>query len=827
VDVVKARGPLSAALALPLLAALAVPAAGASAAARPVSSRTVSSRAVSSRAVSPDPGRLAPDQVKIVTDAAGIPHITAPNFRSLGYGEARAFAADNFCTLAQDFVTVNGDRSKYFGPDNLAVNYSAGVDPTNLDSDLFWQQVKDSGAYRSQIKARPPVGPLPQVLQVYQGFVAGYNAYLASGELKDPACAGRPWVRPITLEDMWLRGVQIATEASSQQFISYEAQAKPPKPGAASAASRSGPSRSGLRSLRSLVENGSSSNGSNGIGIGSQDTRHSDGMVLANPHFPWYGTERFFAEQLDVPGQYDVEGGTLMGFPLVGIGFNSDLAWTHTVSTSMRFTIVRLKLARRHPTSYIVNGKTIPMRTETVRVAAGKGVVRHTFYLTRFGTVLVVPPASYSWSTTTAYALHDANLGDEMRAANQYFEMGRATSVRGLLRVESKYLAIPTFNTIAADKTGHALYGDVGNTPGVSAGLLHKCLPAGLPTLVYEITGIITLDGSTTHCDWATAKGTPVPGILPASQEPHTIRTDYVENSNDSYWLANPSHPFRAFSPIIGPVDVQQGLRTRLGNLMIAERVAGTDGLGKPKFTIPSLQAMWENDRSLLAELVLKPLVTACRKSPEQKAANGTKVNLKKACGALARYERYENGDLDASGGWLFEFWYNLPFSGTFWKVGFQVKHPLTTPYGLDTANHEVLKNLATAVVDLKAKHIPLTASFGQVQHSTKGRDVIGIHGCATGCFNAIYPGLGNGDPFFPGDYGEVGDGSSLVMTTELTPKGPVSEGIVTYSQATNPASPYYANMTRLYSRKEWVPFAYTARQLAALRGTTTLILTT
>jgi acyl-homoserine-lactone acylase len=802
----KVRTVLRLAVVLPMLAAAALMSAGTASAARaPRSSGTVT----------------------IVTDSAGIPHITASNFFSLGYGEAWAFSEDNFCTLASDFVTVNGDRSQYFGPDNLAVNYSAGIDPTNLDSDLFWQAVKKSSGYQAQMDAMPPIGLIPQVLRLFEGYVAGYNAYLASGELKDPACAGQPWVRAITLKDLWLRGVQIATEASSQQFIPYEVQAAPPSAGPASVARSSRPDPAGLRRLRDLTENGSSSNGSNGIGIGSQDTRNGDGMVLANPHFPWYGTERFFAEQLDVPGSYDVEGGTLMGFPLIGIGFNSDLAWTHTVSTSTRFTLYQLKLAPHDPTSYVVDGKTIPMRTVKVAVNVGSSTVRHTFYTTRYGTVLVIPPASYGWSKTTAYTLDDVNINDEFRTANQYFEMGRATSVADLLGVESKYLAIPTFNTIAADKTGHALYGDVGNTPGVTAALMAKCIPAGLPTLVYDLAGLITLDGSTTRCDWITTKGTPVPGILPASQEPHTIRTDYVENSNDSYWLANPSHPFSAFSPIIGPIDVEQGLRTRLGNEMIAERVAGTDGLGRPKFTIPTLQAMWENDRSLLAELVLKPLVAACRKAPEQKASSGAKVNLTQACSALAGYEKYENGDLNASGGWLFEDWYNEPVSGTFWKVPFNVKHPLTTPYGLDTSNGSILQALADAVLDLQAHHIPLTATYGQVQHSTKGNDVIPIHGCETGCFNAIYPGLADNNPFFPGDYGEVGDGSSLVMTTELTSRGPVSEGIVTYSQATNPASPFYATMTKLYSKKKWVPFAYTATQLAALKGTTTVLLRT
>jgi acyl-homoserine-lactone acylase len=75
-------------------------------------------------------------------------------------------------------------------------------------------------------------------------------------------------------------------------------------------------------------------------------------MVLANPHFPWRGTERFWMAQLNVPGRYDVEGGTLMGFPLIGIGFNRDIAWTHTVSTDRRFVAYQLKLVRGDPTSY-------------------------------------------------------------------------------------------------------------------------------------------------------------------------------------------------------------------------------------------------------------------------------------------------------------------------------------------------------------------------------------------------------------------------------------------------------------------------------------------
>jgi acyl-homoserine-lactone acylase len=768
----------------------------------------------------PGPG----NQVTIVTDSAGIPHITASSFEGLGYGEAWAFSEDDFCTLAQDFVTVEGERSRYFGPNGLAVDYANGTTPTNLESDMFWQAIKDSGRYAEETNAPPPVGPLPQVKQLYEGFVEGYNAYLRSGELNDPTCAGQPWVQPITLDDLFLRLLQIDTEGSSGEFISAEAAAAPPSGSASSSAS----SGLDLPALAKLRENGESATGSNGIGVGSQDTRSGDGMVLANPHFPWNGPDRFWMTQLTVPGSYDVEGGTLMGFPLIGIGFNSSMAWTHTESTDQRFTFYQLELVPGDPTSYYVNGQATPMGQETVTVDTGTGSVSHTFYTTRWGTVIDFPPAGYEWTTSTAYTVDDVNLADEWRMANQYFEMGRATSVRGLLDVEEQYLATPLFNTIAADDHGDTLYADVGNTPNVSSQLITACLPSGTPTLLYEATGLITLNGSTTNCGWQTSPGTPVPGIFNGSQEPHMIRTDYVENSNDSYWLANPGDPFPAYSPIIGDIDVQQGLRTRLGNEMIAERVAGTDGLGPPKFTIQTMLEMWENDRSLLAELVLKPLVADCESAPDQTASNGTSVNLTAACAALAGFERYRNGDLDAAGGWLFSAWAANLIRTQMWAVPFNPARPLTTPYGLNTSDPDVLQALADAVLNLDGNNIPLDATFGQVQHATRGTLVIPIHGCsdAMGCFNAIEASLGTGSPVIPGDYGEVAYGSSMVIAAELTPCGPVAEGILTYSQATNPLSPWYANMTELYSQKRWVDLPYTPSQIAAQSGNEITVLT-
>ena len=108
--------------------------------------------------------------------------------------------------------------------------------------------------------------------------------------------------------------------------------------------------------MADLGDSGDATLGSNGIGIGSLDTAKDDGMVLANPHFPW----RRDGEILDgsADGARTVRRGrrNSRGFPPIGIGFNQDLAWTHTVSTDYRFTFYQLSLVPGDPTSYYVDG---------------------------------------------------------------------------------------------------------------------------------------------------------------------------------------------------------------------------------------------------------------------------------------------------------------------------------------------------------------------------------------------------------------------------------------------------------------------------------------
>src|SRR5262249_41917694 len=224
-------------------------------------------------------------------------------------------------------------------------------------------------------------------------------------------------------------------------------------------------------------------------------------------------------------------------------------------------------------------------RTVTIGVPAPTGgtvPVTRTLYDTLFGPV-VVRPGELAWTTTTAYAITDMNATNG-REIDGWLQMGRAATVRELKTVLDRYQFLAWVNVIAADATGEALYGDDSVVPRVTDELAATCIPMPFKGF-YAATGLAVLDGSTSACGLGGDADAAVPGILGPSRLPVLIRTDYVTNSNDSYWLANPAQPLTGFPRIIGDEQTPRRLRTRLGLLQVQQRLAGTDGLPGTRFT--------------------------------------------------------------------------------------------------------------------------------------------------------------------------------------------------------------------------------------------------
>ncbi|RZI89990.1 MAG: acylase, partial [Variovorax sp.] len=346
--------------------------------------------------------------VTIERTTFGIPHITAPDWEGIAYGTAYAHAQDNVCQTAEHLVTLRGERAQFFGAQTPG-DFGLGKLP-NAQIDLFVRYHMNDAAL-----AQAATTTSPQVKAALRGYVAGYNRYLQdAGAFGLPdACRGKPWVRPMTMADLSRATEQSMIQGGLGALAGAVLAAAPPvtKTAAAPVDVQQAAAEIARYSFNANPEGGEF--GSNGWAFGRNATPDGTGVLLGNPHFPWTGTNRFWQLHQTIPGQLDVMGATGGLSPLVSIGFNKDVAWTHTVSTGKRFTLYELKLDPNDPTVYWVDGapKKMVARTVTLPVAAGGSAtpLQHTFYSTDWGPVISLPRAGLGWTAQRAYALRDAN----------------------------------------------------------------------------------------------------------------------------------------------------------------------------------------------------------------------------------------------------------------------------------------------------------------------------------------------------------------------------------------------------------------------------------
>ncbi len=737
--------------------------------------------------------------------ANGVPHISAPDAETLAYAMAYAYAQDNVCMTANQLVTVRGERSRYFGgatPGLLARRMFP-----NEQIDLFIAAHMDDAALE-----RAWAGARAESQALARGTVAGYNRYLADQAGKLPAaCDGQPWVRPMTLAEFRRQGELTAVQAATAALADAVLGAKPPAPTAALAAPVDlADAAASLAVPVDLADAAAAMReaglldaplGSNAWAFGRDTTANGSGLLLGNPHFPWAGVNRFWQAHLTIPGSLDVMGVGIGSFPGVTIGFNKDVAWSHTVSTGKRFTLHELTLVAGDPTSYVVDGQPVKMTSRTVsaQVPAADGTTQaktQTVWATRWGPVVVVPRAGLAWTDKLAYALKDANLGN-VRATDSALGFGRARNVQEV-RDAMKNIGTPWVNTLAVDRQGNALYADVSVVPDVDAEQLQRCAPSKPAAALLAGAGLVVLDGSKSACDWRRDPASPVPGLIPIGRMPTTVRTDWVHNSNDSYVYTNPQQTWSGISPLVGDANLSRP-RTRADLTEIPALLA------QGKVTPEAVQKQLFGNRNFMAGAVLPDLLAACASQPTPS------VEIKDGCAALRAWDRTNN--LDARGAHLFrEFWRTARLIPNVYRAPFDVAQPVVTPGGLKmddpTVAAKVWESLTLAVTNVRAAGFALDATLGSVQRPLITELPIPLHGGDE--FEGVLNNLGN--QFAPGigpkglliDYG-----TSYVQTVTFDARGPVAQGLLTYGQSTDPASPHATDQLWLFSRKEWplLPF--------------------
>ncbi|MCW8092203.1 acylase [Alteromonas sp. ASW11-130] len=755
----------------------------------------------------------------------GVPHVKADNLESMAYGVGYAFAQDNLCILADQIVKYNSERAKYFGPD---LELGSG-DSKHLINDFGFltleiREMAEDNLPRLSANSRA----------MFSGYTKGYNKYLAETpvEEQDPACAGQPWVQEIDSIDLLTYSLGVALLPGAANFLDAMFAAAPPgKDFLPTPDTVDTTSKLLMTPSVELPENNPQDMGSNGWGLGSDKTTNGKGMVLANPHFPHTGNLRFWQFHAMIPDHLNVTGSSLMGLPgAVNIGFNENMAWTHTFSTAEHFVVYQLTLDADDETNltHRVDGQPITIfeKDMQIEVADGTGStmkLNKTAYYTNYGPMIVVP-GNFEWDDTNAYAIKDANLPN-FDIVDHWLAMNMSSNIEEFKQAFKDYDGVIFNNTMASSKDGEVFYIDDSTVPNLTETAIEEMTTNPLLVGAKAAAGFTILPGHLSVFDFERP--------VPYEKAPKYEGNDYVQNSNDSFWLTNLESPIEGVSPLYGKTNNQQSLRSRMGQKFIHEE-AGADSTFAPD----EVEGLLLSNRSYLAENVLSSLLQLCeRQGTTPVNVDGEMVDISAACSALATWDGTMNKE-SVAGHVFREFAFQFN-NDPQWEVPFNPDEPATTPSGL-LQNDVTLSQFAQAVQVLKAAGVSPAATLGEVQFverslpdgTPSGNKLpwAGAHNIEGG-FNVFDIVSGNNGTLLPrhtyaplnsdtimsaeAQGYHINYGSSWMVVINFTEDGPEGRGLLTYSQSKVYGSDHFLDQTELYSEKpQFRPILFTEDEI-------------
>lgn len=737
----------------------------------------------------------------------GIPHITAADWGSLGYGSGYAAAGAAPCTLADTVLTARGERSAHLGPD-ARYDDRVAMNATNLQVDALVTDLRNREVVERLLESE--AGPSDQAREMVRGYVAGMNRWLREHTVTDPACAGAAYLRPDGTElDLWY-GVYLANILASTGFFVQEiVEAAPPTlldPGLPLPTSVDDLTAEQTAALEGLRQRVNGDFGSNATAVGGDASASGGGMLLGNPHFPWRGRYRFTQQHLTIPGEYDVAGASLIGSPAVNIGWNDDVAWSHTVSTAYRFTPYEYPTLGPGTTYLTTSGLVgrAERRVVEVDVLTDDGsidTVTEDLYRTPEGYVIDSPDQLMGWTPASFWAIRDANA-EHLRTIDTFLDMGAATDVEDLLRRQDEAGGMPWVNTTAADRHGDVVYADHSVVPHVTDEMATRCMSV-VGRILYQVAGLPGLDGTRAGgaCAWGTDTDAQRPGILGPQNLPEVVSRDWVMNANDSYWLPHPDVRLEGYDRIIGCEGCERTMRTRMVMQYVIDELAN-EGVETPV----SLRGHQYENRVRAAEVMRADgaLDEVCDATGETEA-----------CAVLAAWDGHS--DIESVGTHIFEeFVVRAPTGAALWTVPFDPADPVNTPRGLNRANPQVVQAMQDAIDHLRDAGVAFDAAWGSLQVAgDRGAESVGVgggEGNLAGNANAVAsrdPDQNAGTHYKPITYG-----SSHIQAISYDDGSVDARTILTYGQYEDPASPWSSDQTRLFSEERWVRFPWTDQQI-------------
>jgi acyl-homoserine-lactone acylase len=360
--------------------------------------------------------QINPDQIEIIRDNYGVPHVYASTDPEVAYGFAWAQAEDHFKLIQEGYLAGNGLLGKLIGLKGAGADFLTQLIQSEETVDKYYNTLDK------------------KFIALTEGFAAGLNAYAK----KYPEQILEKKLFPLTVKKL-LRYTQL------QLFISNEADKLV-----------SGIVNNSLSWPYKIEED---SKGSNFIAISRNRTGSDETFLAINTHQPLEGPTSWYEAHLVSDEGTNIIGAAFPGTPCILTGANEYLGWTHTVNYPDKADVYALQMHPKKKDVYLVDGK--PYKLEkfkaklTLKFLGINIPIKKKFYKSIYGPTLKNKTGVYSVRTPST---------TNITAIEQWWKMNKATNFSEFYKVlEMK--ALPGYNIGYADRNDTIFYISNGKIP--------------------------------------------------------------------------------------------------------------------------------------------------------------------------------------------------------------------------------------------------------------------------------------------------------------------------------------------------------------------------
>ncbi len=355
------------------------------------------------------------ENIEIVRDKWGVPHIFAETDEEMVYGLAWATSEDALDYMLESLLAVRGRLGEIKGKDGAILDFAAfllGIeDRARQDYHLLSDEFK----------------------KMVSAYVQAVNRY---GELHPEEIPVKNLL-PITEVDL-LAGYMLAMSFINN--IQYDM----------------------AKLFKGQVNNFHQFRpaGSNAIALNSKKTTNGNSFLAINSHQPLVGPYSWYeAHIVSEESNTNVLGGTFPGGLSIFHGTTPNHGWAHTVNWPDFIDVYRLTMHPNEKLKYKYDGKweTLQVRKKTVKVKIGfiKIPITKTFYWSKYGSTLKNKEGFYS----IRYA---SNM--EVHSPQAWFELNQAQNLEEFKAVVNKGMMAGT-NIVFADVADNLFFISTGIFP--------------------------------------------------------------------------------------------------------------------------------------------------------------------------------------------------------------------------------------------------------------------------------------------------------------------------------------------------------------------------